>query len=539
MGILLKNGTVIDGRNTPPYKADVLISGNEVKEIGQITNADSDSVIDCSNLLVVPGFIDIHSHYDFSYFYDKYAVASVMQGITTEVVGNCGLGSAPINPIVAAYYNQYVNYMLGDVEFQPFARIADFMKNIETNGCSLNVAFLIPQGNVRAAVMKLDDRYPNSAELAKMQDLVAQGMEDGAYGLSTGLIYPPGSITSTQELVELCHIVKQYGGIYTSHIRDEGKGVVSAISEAIQIGRLSGVPVQISHLKVVGAFPGSRPKQVIHLIESARAEGIDITADVYPYTAGNALLSSLLQPWVFEGGRQQFLKNLSDPEKRQRILKDFMEFIWTIAGIPWFLRIIPKSIWFRLLPKILSKKVIMTSLPKHTEFVGKTLWEALDTLYRDRPMMDRFLDFLIEEEGQVFISMFLMKKTNVIEFMKAPFSMFSTDNLTTKMGNPHPRVYGTYPRILKCKLLPMEELIYKMTSFPAKRLGLTDRGALEQGKKADIVVFDPETVADLATHQNAKQFPIGIEYVFVNGGLTVEKGKHMNQLNGQILRRKK
>jgi N-acyl-D-amino-acid deacylase len=537
MDILLKNGTVIDGRNSPPYKADVLISGSEIKEIGQINEANS--IIDCSNLLVVPGFIDIHSHYDFSYFYDKYALASIMQGITTEIVGNCGLGSAPINPIVAAYYNQYVNYMLGDVEFQPFERIADFMKHIETNGCSLNVGFLIPQGNVRAAVMKMDDRYPNSAELAQMQELVAQGMEDGAFGLSTGLIYPPGSITSTQELVELCHIVKKYGGIYTSHIRDEGKGVVSAISEAIQIGRLSGVPVQISHIKVVSAFPGSRTKQVMQLIECVRAEGIDVTADVYPYTAGNSLLSSLLPPWVLEGGREQFLKNLRDPEKRQRIVKEFMEFIWAVAGIPWVLKIIPKSVWFRLLPKILSKKAIMTSLTHHTEFVGKTLWDAVNTLYPDRPIMDRYLDFLADEEGQVFISMFLMKKANVIDFMKAPFTMFSTDNLTTKMGNPHPRVYGTYPRILKCKLLPMENLIYKMTGFPAARLGLTDRGTLEVGKKADIVVFDGEKIADLATHQNAKQFPIGIEYVFVNGGLTVEKGKHTNQLKGQVLRRKK
>jgi N-acyl-D-amino-acid deacylase len=535
MSTLLKNGTIIGGRNIAPYKANILIEGNEIKEIGELT--DADVVLDCANLLIAPGFIDIHSHYDFSYLIDKYAMASVMQGITTEVVGNCGLGLAPMNSIVAAYYSQYVSFVIGDIEYQPFERIADFMDYIETNGCSLNLAFLIPQGNIRAAIMKLDDRYPNSSEIVKMQELVTQGMEDGAFGLSTGLIYPPGSITTTQELVELCQIVKKYNGIYTSHIRDEGKGVISAIAEAIQIGKSSGVPVQISHIKVTGAFPGSHPKQVMRLIETTRADGIDITADVYPYTAGNAVLSALLQPWVFEGGRKQFLQNLSDPEKRQKIIKEFKEFIWTIADIPWFLRIIPKYIWFRLLPKILSKKVIISSIPKHTEFVGKTLWEALDTLYPDRPMMERFLDFLLEEEGQVMISMFLMKKANVIDFMRAPFAMFSTDNIASKEGNPHPRVYGTFPRILKCRLLPVEELIYKMTYLPAKRLGLTDRGTLEAGKKADIVVFDPEKIADTATHQNAKQFPIGIEYVFVNGVLTVEKGKHTNQLNGQIIRK--
>lgn len=531
--ILLKNGTIIDGQNRPAYQADLRIEGELIKAIGELEAADQ--VIECRDLVVCPGFIDIHSHYDFSYFVDKYATACVMQGITTEVVGNCGLGLAPMNEIVKMYYSQYINFVIGEVEFQPFERIADFMAYVEKESCSLNMAFLIPQGNIRGAIMRMDDRYPNSGELDQMKDLVAQGMQDGAFGLSTGLIYPPGSNTTSEELIELSRVVGEYGGFYASHIRDEGGGVVTAISEAINIGRQSGVPVQISHIKVAGAFPGKKPQQIIEKITQARMDGIDIMADVYPYTAGNAVLSSLLPPWVFEGGKAQFLKNLANPEARQRILEDFKEFIWKVAGIPWMLRFL-KPLLIRMLPNILSKRVLITSLSKHTDLVGKTLKEAVDTLYPNKPMTERFLDFLLEEEGNVIISMFLMKKRNVIDFMKTPWVMFATDNLASKEGNPHPRVYGTYPRIFKCKLLPLEELIHKMTALPAKRLQLQDRGTLEIGKKADIVVFDPVQIEDLATHQQPHQFPMGIKYVIVNGSVTVEKGKHLKKLNGNVLR---
>ncbi|MHA1651933.1 MAG: N-acyl-D-amino-acid deacylase family protein [Candidatus Helarchaeota archaeon] len=475
-----------------------------------------------------------------SYFVDKYAMASIQQGITTEVIGNCGLGLAPMTDLVKNYYDQYISFIIGEIEFQPFKRLADFMNYVEKNGCSLNLAYLIPQGNIRAAIMEMDDRYPSPNELEHMKELVAQGMQDGAFGLSTGLIYPPGSNTTTQELIELCQVIKQYGGIYASHIRDEGIGVVSAISEAIEIGRRSGVPVQISHIKVAGAFPGKRFRMVKEIINKARAENLDIMADTYPYTAGNAVLSSLLPPWVFEGGKEQFLKNLSDAETRKRIIKEFKEFIWTIAGIPWYLRFIPKSIWLRLLPRILSERVLLTSLSKHTNLIGKTLKEAVAMLYPGKPLTEAVIDLLIEEEGQIVISMFLMKEKNVLEFMEMPFVMFSTDNLSTKGGNPHPRVYGTYPRILSCKKLKisLEELIHKMTFLPAQRLKLTDRGIIKTGKKADLVVFDPKTIKDMATHENPKQFPIGIEYVLVNGTLTVKKGKHTHQLSGQVLKHK-
>lgn len=537
--ILLKNGTIIDGCNRPAYKADLLIESKEIKEIGNII--DIGRVLDCTNLIIAPGFIDIHSHYDFSYFIDKYAEASLMQGITTEVVGNCGLGLAPMNSIVQMYYNQYINFVIGNVAFQPFEKIADFMNYIEKEGCSLNVAFLIPQGNIRAGIMKMDDRYPNNEELELMKEMVSQGMKDGAFGLSSGLIYPPGSVTTEKELIELCKVVKEFGGFYTSHIRDEGHGVVEAIAEAIEFGRQSGVPVQISHIKIAGAFPGKRPQKVMDLITKNRAEGLDIMADVYPYTAGNSVLSSMLPPWVFEGGKEQFLKNLANPETRKKIVEEFKEFLWTVAGIPWFLRFIPKFILMKIIFNTLSKKVIITSLSKHIELIGKTLREAVDTLYPNKPITESVLDFALEEEGNIIISMFLMREKDVIEFMKASWIMFATDNLSSNVGNPHPRVYGTYPRILKCAktLLPLEELIYKMTYLPAQRLQLTNRGSIDIGKKADIVVFNPEIIEDTATHQDSKQFPKGIEFVIVNGAITVEKGKHTKKLNGEILKHKK
>ncbi|MBD3228026.1 MAG: amidohydrolase family protein [Candidatus Lokiarchaeota archaeon] len=541
--IIIKNGLIVDGTNSKPMKGDLLITGDIISEIGAINKTRSaDRKIDASNLVISPGFIDVHSHFDFSYLSDKFGNYSVMQGITTEIVGNCGLGLAPMNEVVSNYYKKYISFVLGSLEIKQFREIEDYMNFIEEDGVSLNVGFLIPQGNVRAYFMGMEDRKPTDTELKKMKELVRRGMKAGAFGLSTGLIYPPGSITGTEEIIELSKVVGEFGGVYTTHMRDEGSGVLDSIRETIRIGKESGAAVQISHMKAAGSIStGKKVKKMLEMIENAREEGMDINGDVYPYTAANSVLSGLLQPWVFAGGQEMFQENLSNEQKRQKIIKEFKDYIWELIDIPKVLRIIPRFIWMKIIMSMLKKRVIITSLMHNHEFEGETLGMTLKSMYPGLNIYDATLNLLKEEDGAVIISMFLMKNRDVIKLMKSPYLMFSTDNLAPSTGKPHPRVLGTYPRILgRCvreqNIISLEEAIWKMTGLPAKKFELHDRGTLEVGKKADVVIFNHQTIIDTATHQDPISFPIGVSYVIVNGEIVSENGQHTRKLPGKVLK---
>lgn len=543
--ILIKNGQIVDGSGNDSFKGNILIKDGIITDIADISyNESADLVIDAKKKVVCPGFIDVHSHYDFSYLADKSAKYSIMQGITTEIVGNCGLGLAPMNDIVAQYYKKYISFVLGSLEIKQFQSIKAYITHIAENGCSLNVGFLIPQGNVRACVLGMDDHYPTDTEFNEMRKIIRQEMKAGAFGMSTGLIYPPGSITTTEELIELNKVVGEFDGIYASHIRDEGRGVLDAIGEAIEIGRKGGTSIEISHVKVAGGlFTGGLVNKVLKLFEDARAEGLNVNGDIYPYTAGNSVLSALLKPWVFEGGQEAFQNNLSDPEKRERIITEFKDFIWEIINLPKFLRFLPRSLWMKLIMSMLKKRCIITSMMHQHEFEGLTLGETLKETYPDLDIYNATLNLLKDEDGAIIISMFLMKKKDVIKFMQSPYLMFSTDNLAPAAGNPHPRVLGTYPRILgqcvrEMGLFTLEEAIWKMTGFPAEKFKLDDRGILKVNNKADIVIFDPDTVIDTATHQNPKSFPIGIDKVIVNGKIVVDDNTHTEELPGEVLKMK-
>ncbi|MHA1269969.1 MAG: N-acyl-D-amino-acid deacylase family protein [Candidatus Helarchaeota archaeon] len=541
--IIIKNGIIIDGTGYPAYIGSILIKKDTIQGIKSADyKENAEVIIDATKKVVCPGFIDVHSHYDFSYLIDKYANYSVQQGITTEIVGNCGLGLAPINEIVEQYYRKYITFFLGSLQLKPFQRIKDYMDYIEKEGCSLNVGFLVPQGNIRAFVIQMEDRYPTESELNKMKDLVKEGMEDGAFGLSTGLIYPPGSITTTQELIELAKVVGKYGGIYATHMRDEGRGVLKSINEAIEIGLRSGASVQISHVKAAGGvLTRSIVKKIINEFKNGMKLGVNITGDIYPYNAGNSVLSALLKPWVFTGGQDAFIQNLTNPQTRNRIIEEFKALLWEMINLPWFLRIIPKSLWMKLLIKELVKRVIITSMNYKHEFEGKTLKETIETLYPGIDPYNATLNLLREEEGAIIVSMFFMKRKDVLKLMKSPYLMFSTDNLSPGTGKPHPRVLGTYPRILgqcvhQLKLITLESAIHKMTGFPAKKFMINDRGTLKIGKKADIVIFDPNVIIDTSTHQNPISFPKGILKVIINGKIVVDNGNHTKELPGKVLK---
>lgn len=369
-------------------------------------------------------------------------------------------------------------------------------------------------------------------------------MQAGAFGLSTGLVYPPGSVSTTEELVELCRVVQEYGGIYDSHLRNEGSGVLTeGMGELIKIVRQSGIQAQISHWKAGGMFTWKLTPQMISMVQLARDRGHKIYADMYPYEEGATSLSAiLLRPWVFKN----FEKHLSNPATREKIIDETLAMFVSkfLKDPPWFIKILPKSLIKILLFAFIKSKIRIISVMHNHHIEGMVLGEALEVLYPRKNFMDALLDFIRDEEGAVMVSFKLMSEQHsIFKLIKQDFVAIGSDGFLVYEGNTHPRSYGCFPKILASyvrekQLFSLEEGIRKMTGLPAQILHLTDRGIIKQGHMADIVVFDPETIRDTATYQNGTQFPEGIDYVIVNGKITVAKGRHLGTLNGKILKRR-
>lgn len=544
MDILIKNGFIIDGTGSAGYKADVLIKGDKIAMIESNIKANDCEVIDASGKVISPGFIDMHSHGDFTILFVNKAEPTIMQGVTTLVVGMCGLGMTPANEKVRKYYSELVSKIF-NMNMDLYDTLQDYMSAIEKKGISTNLAFFVPQGNVRACVLGMEDRPPTAEELDEMKSLVRQDMDAGAFGLSTGLIYPPGILTETEEIIELCKVVKEYGGFYDSHMRNEGTGILEhGIGEIIQIAKGANIPVHISHIKAASNFAWKLTPDMINLIKSAREEDLKVTADLYPYEESSTSLSAvILKPWVYDN----FHENLSKSETRNQIVEEVFEMIFStfLSDIPSIIRIIPKFIMKKLILIVAKKIIRIISVKNNNHIEGKFLGEALKILYPKRKTIDALLDFIRDEEGSIMISMKGMNEIkSIIPLFKQDFVCVGTDGMLITDGNTHPRSYGTFPRILsryvrEKNIVSLEEAIRKMTSFPAKTLGLKERGILKKENKADIVIFDPETIQDKATYKNARQFPVGIEFVIVNGQITVKDGKHLGVLNGQILKHEK
>ena len=542
--ILIKNGLIIDGTGAPGYKADLLINENTIEAIGENLDAQGAEVIDAAEKIVTPGFVDIHNHADFNIYNANQAESFVMQGMTTLLVGLCGLGVAPANKVVEDYYADFGKKALS-IDPKLYAHLEDCFEDLEKKGVSCNLAFLVPQGNVRACVMGLDMRPATDNELENMKEMVKEDMEAGAFGLSTGLVYPPGSATPTEELIELSKVVAEYDGIYDSHMRNEGARVLDiGMAEVIRIAREAKIRAHISHWSVISKFKVDQlTADAIKLVQTALKEGLKITADVVPYDDGvTSLPFVILESWVFEN----FRENLTKPETRRRIKDEIFQRVFTmfLAGAPWYLKLIPKFLLKRLMLPVIGKQVTLL----HTtsgEFNGKTLDEALKIRYPKKSMLDALLDFMRDEEAGVVIRIqFKDEERSVIPLLKQPFACASSDGVLILGGNNHPRTFSAFPhvieRIVRMKnKMSLEEAIKKMTSQPASILGIPDRGVLKAGNAADIVVFDYNTIHEKATLANGNQYPEGIDYVIVNGTITVEKGEHLGVLKGQILRHKK
>lgn len=529
---------MVDGAGNPWYRGDVAVADGKIAAIGRLKGAEANRVIDAGGMVIAPGFIDAHSHSDGSTLYYRQMESNVMQGVTTVVAGQCGSSPAPVNPDLREEMEKRLARILPpEVELRiTWTTFDEYLREEEKGGLGANVAHLVGHGAVRVAAMGYEAREPTRGELERMRELTAEAMEAGAHGLSTGLIYPPGIFAKTDEIVEVAKVAAGYGGVYDTHIRGEGRTLMEALREAIAIGERAGIPVQVSHHKAAHREVWGRSAETLAMMEEARKKGVDITADQYPYRAGATSLATLLPPWAHEGGMERLLERLRDPELRGRMRRDIEE------GLPGWENFAGELGWENV-----YVTYVITDGNKPLE--GKNLGEIREAR-GDPDEYTSLFDLLLEEEGAAGMIIFSMEEEDVRRIMKHPLQMVGTDSGSSsttgfmRRGKPHPRGFGSYPKILgryvrEHGVLGLEEAVRKMTSFPAQRFGLLDRGLLRPGMWADVVVFDPDTVIDRATYQDPHQYPEGIEYVLVNGEVTVDEGEYTGALAGRTLRKRK
>jgi len=486
--LIIRNSSIVDGTGAPARTGDIAITGERIEAVGDISGT-AKREIDARGLAVSPGFIDVHSHDDAAVIRDPRVDFKIMQGVTTDVAGNCGAGVAPANDDFRMFYERGFAPILGESDL-PWSTTAEYFAAVDDAHPACNVAAYVPQGVVRYNVLGLKKEPPTDAEMAQMRALIDEAMRAGAIGMSTGLVYVPGTYAQTPELIECARTVAKYGGIYTSHIRNESLGLLDAVAEAIEIGEKSGCPVQLSHHKSAGATAYGLTKQSLPFIALARARGVDVTIDVYPYVASSSGLAAMFRL----GGEAAFES---------------------------------------------APAIIGSVKYNHEKYEGRYISDIAAEL--DLPIGDAVRKILRDEENSPSVIMFLMDEADVTRVISDDHCMIGSDGLPSG-GKPHPRLYGTMARVLEKYVrqdgvLSLEEAVRKMTSLPARKHLLKDRGVLQPGAFADIVVFNPETVTDIATYTEPRQYPAGIEHVIVNGAVAVESGRQTDARAGRMLRR--
>ncbi len=494
--LVITNARIIDGTGNPWFRGSIAVKDGRIVKVGQLETSNAKQLFDAKNQIVAPGFIDVHSHVEGIYD-NPTAENFVRMGVTTLVTGNCG-GSA--------------------------TDLKEFLGRIKEKPLAVNLATLIGHNSVRSKAMGTDNREPTSEEQAKMNAIVEQAMKDGAVGLSTGLIYVPGTFSKTDEVVELAKIAAKYDGVYASHIRDEGTKVVEAINEAINIGEQANLPVEISHFKISSKTLWGQSPTTIGLVESARKRGLQVTVDQYAYTASSTSLDARMPNWSVAGGREEGRKRLADPETKKKIIKEMKEDL--------------KKKSF----KDLSFAYVANYAP-NPEFNGKNIAE-ITQMVRGKKTLDAQLEQFFEmySKGGAGMVYRVMSEEDVQNIMRQPFTMIAADSSVRDFGEgfPHPRGYGNNARVLakyvrELKIVSLEDAIRKMTSLPAQTFNLSDRGLVKEGLAADLVIFDENTISDNATFENPHQYASGISKVVVNGEFAFDGEKMTKSLSGQAL----
>ena len=526
LDLLIKGGKVVDGTGRPWAGLEVGITGDTITGLAPRLSSPARTTIDANGLVVAPGFIDMHSHSDLGLFSDPLAEQKIHKGITTELLGQDGLGVAPIAADAQEQWAGHLAGLLGRLGTAwPWESFGEYLSALDRR-TSINAVSLVSHGAVRLAVMGMDARAASDAELAAMEEQVAEAMRAGAVGVSTGLIYTPCVYAEPRELVALCRAASEYGGFLVVHVRNEGEGWRAALDEVFEVGEQAGVPVHISHLKVAGKRNWGKAADVLAKIDAARTARLDVTFDQYPYEAGSTMLSALLPAWVSGAAHTGNVPAiLADESLRRRILADMS------GSTPGQQPVILSLVSF--------DDIMLSSVGSETnrQYEGKRLTEI--ARLRGQEPAEAVLDLLMEEDMQASIVAFSMCEDDIRQIMTHEAQMFGTDGLLG--SRPHPRVYGSFPKVLgryvrESGLLGLEDAIRRMTSFPAQRLGLADRGFIREGFKADLTIFDPDCVIDTATYDDPCRFPEGIEYVIVNGEVTLAKGQHLGTKAGQAPR---
>lgn len=537
--IIIHNGTIVDGSGQKAYPADIGIENGRITEISPGLEAESREIIDADGNMVSPGFIDMHSHSDFTLLVHPEAESKIRQGVTTELVGNCGGSPAPVPD---ERFDDFMQYMIGlgglyqkviAPEDWKWKNLSHFYEELEEKGVSVNLAPLVGHSVLRAAVMGYESGPPSSEELQRMIRLLEIALDQGAFGMSSGLIYHPGAFANRDELSALAKVVGAYDGIYATHLRSEGKYLIEAIDEAIYVGEKSGTSVEISHLKCeVPAYWG-KAKCALDRINRSRDKGYRIDFDQYPYRAYQTGLLEIFPTWAKENGAGPMIDALRDKALRRKVIKDMTR---------------PPYDWDNPMDGLGWEQIRLNSFNRENnqELEGMTVGRIAEQL--TMAPLEAVFRLFEEEQGGLSMIVFSMNEEEVTEIMQHPAGMIASDGCAvapyglTGSRKVHPRYYGTFPRVLghyvrEKQVFTLEQAVYKMTGLPARKLQLKDRGLLHKGYQADIVVFDENQIADTATIENPHQYPRGIHHVLVNGQRVISNGDHTGRFPGKVLRR--
>jgi N-acyl-D-aspartate/D-glutamate deacylase len=529
LDMVITNGHIIDGTGSPWYSGDIGIRAGKIAAIGNLSHARRTRTIDVHGMVVAPGFIDMLGQSELTILVDPRLPSKIYQGITTEITGEGG-SIAPLNDaIIQADRSRYDHYHVTP-DWRSFQQ---YFARLEKQGMGINLASYVGATQVRRMVLGDDDKQPTPTQLDQMRELVRQAMREGTAGVSTSLEYAPAPYARTEELIALASEASKFGGVYATHMRNESGAILPAIDEALRIGREGHIPVEIWHLKAAGKANWGRMPEVVAKINAARAEGMDVTADTYAYTAWFNSFSAFIPAWAHDGGDVKLIERLKDPAMRARIRTDMTT---------------PSNDWDNEWQEIGDPQDILIGVvhnPKLLPLQGKRLAEVAKLQNKDP--MDTLFDLLIEDNASTEVAVFGMSEPDVVLALQQPWVAFDNDSSGASpdgilgQEHPHPRAYGTFPRILRKyvreeKRLTLEDAIRKFSALPAQRMRLIDRGVLKAGMWADVVVFDPSTVRDLATFENPNQLSQGMEYVLVNGVAVIDQGKQTGALPGRVLR---
>ena len=524
--IVIRNGTVIDGMRSEPVRADVAVKEGRIVEIGNDISTGMAETVDATGMVVAPGFIDIKTHSDWTLPLMPQAESKIRQGVTTEVIGHCGYSCAPALPGKVDELAEYLSPSAPWLSFRETS-FADYLNTYPA--LSVNAIHLVGHNTLRLMTMGLKDRPPSPAELNHMKVLLTEALNAGAIGMSSGLFTAPGSFSETEELVALGQLLASHGARYFTHLRNEGNTVFDAIQETMEFAQQVRIHVQIVHMKLSGLDNWGNARKAMDLFADARGRGINIDCDIYPYTAASNPLRNLMPAWLQEGGIERTLERLSDPNLRARLRQEV-----DAEGLNNFGR-------------VLSWEAVRISIsPNLPQFSGRTIASLAEE--RDIDQFDMAMDYIVEDRGQTRVLVDSISEEDVQDFVRSSEVLIGSDGNsvspegTTGQGRPHPRFYGTFAKVLghysrDLGLLTLQDAVHKMTGGSAKALGLKDRGILKKGFRADITIFDPETIAAQATYEDPHQFSAGIDTVLVNGVPTLQDGDHTGALAGKILRR--